>query len=230
MNTTAKTLTVFLLAFYLAWVARATLFYSAVDLAIPDETGRLIFSNVVKFLLWVLPAAAYVLWLEHDNPWMALKITTPVDTSGLAVGLLVSLFYFVSMFSFEKFQSGRTLVPLLQAAPGAWLVTFAQVFFSPISEEIMFRGFVLPQLGNHMQFWQANILQALLFTAIHWPNWIWVSLTTPGTGGLQASILVTSIGIFVLALLLGWLLRRSNSVWPPVVIHIINNFLAAYLA
>ncbi len=222
MKTTAKTLTVFLLAFYLAWVARATVFYSAVDLSISDETGRLVFSNLVKFLLWVLPAVAYIFWLERDRPFKAMKITTPIDRRGLAIGLAVSLLYFVLVFTFEKFQSGRTLAPLLLASPGVWLLTFAQVFFSPISEEIMFRGFVLPQLAGRMEFWKANILQAVLFTAMHWPNWLWVNPNIP-------QILVISIGILMLALLLGWLLRRSNSIWPPVAVHIVNNFLAAFL-
>ena len=86
----------------------------------------------------------------------------------------------------------------------------------------MFRGFVLPQLSSRMAFWKANLLQALLFTAMHWPNWIWVN-------GFGMGIVTGSIGAFAIAVLLGWLVKRTNSIWPPVAVHILNNFLVAFL-
>ena len=222
MQTTPKTFTIFFLLFYITWAARATVFYTAVDLSIPGDTPRLIFSNAVKFLLWVLPAAAYIVWLERDNPLTFMKLTTRVDGRGLALGAVVSALFFVAIFTFERFTSGRTLLPLLQAAPTAWLGTLAQAFFSPIVEETLFRGFVLPQLAGRMSFWKANLLQALLFTAMHWPNWIWVNGFGPG-------IIGSSIGVFAIAVLFGWLLQRTKSLWPSVVVHIINNFLVSFL-
>lgn len=222
LKTAPKTFLLFFLLFYITWAVRATVFYSAVDLSIPEGPGRWFFSNGVKFLLWVLPAAAYILWLERDNPLTSMKITTRMDRRGLAIGSVVSLLFFVAIFTFEKFTSGRTLAPLLQASPTAWLATLAQVFFSPIVEETLFRGFVLPQLAARMGFWKANLLQALLFTAMHWPNWIWVN-------GLGPGILSSSISVFAIAVLLGWLLQRTNSIWPPVVVHIVNNFLVSFM-
>jgi uncharacterized protein len=222
MKASLKSFALYFGFFYLAWLIRATVFYSAVDLSIPDETQRLVFSNLVKFLLWVVPEALYIIYHERQNPLKALKVTSPLDWRGLAIGLTVSVFYFVIVFTCEKLFSGRTLSPLLQVSAGVWLATFAQVFFSPVSEEILFRGFVLPQLNERFAFWQANALQAILFTAMHWPNWLWVN-------GFQTGILATSVGIFLLGLFLGWLLRRTNSIWPPVMVHIINNFLAAFL-
>ncbi len=221
MKTNTKTLTVSFFVFYLIWIIRATIFYNAVDLSVESETGRLIFSNSIKFLLWVIPAGLYVFYRERQNPPTALKITSPINWRGLGIGLAAVGFYFVVVFTVEKLYSGHTLTPLLRASAGAWLVTFAQVFFSPITEEILFRGFVLPQLMDRMPFWKANIIQAILFTAMHWPNWMWVN-------GFQAWIIVTSVSIFILALFLGWLLRRTNSIWPPIMVHVINNFLSAF--
>ena len=222
MKTSTKTLAVSFCIFYLIWIVRATIFYNAVDLSVESETGRLIFSNVIKFLLWVIPAGLYVFYRERKNPLINLKITSPINWRGLGFGLAASVLYFVIVFMVEKINSGRTLTPLLHASASAWLVTLAQVFFSPISEELLFRGFVLPQLMDRMPFWKANMIQAILFTAMHWPNWIWVN-------GFQTWIIVTSVSIFILALFLGWLLRRTNSIWPPVVVHIINNFLSAFV-
>ena len=221
MKTNTKTLVVSFFIFYLIWIVRATIFYNAVDLSIESETGRLIFSNIIKFLLWVIPAGLYVFYREKQNLLINLKITSPINWRGLGIGLAASVLYFVVVFTVDKLYSNRTLTPLLHASASAWLVTLAQVFFSPISEEILFRGFVLPQLMDRMPFWKANMLQAILFAAMHWPNWIWVN-------GFQAWIMVTSVSIFILALFLGWLLRRTNSIWPPILVHIINNFLSSF--
>ena len=221
MKTNTKTLVVSFCIFYLIWIVSATVFYNADELSIYAETGRLIFSNVIKFLLWVLPAGLYVFYSERKNTLIDLKIASPINWRGLGIGFVASVLYFVMVFMVEKNNSGRTLTPLLHASASAWLVTLAQVFFSPISEEILFRGFVLPQLMDCMPFWKANMIQAILFTAMHWPNWLWVN-------GFQTWIIVTSISIFILALFLGWLLRRTNSIWPSIVVHIINNFLSSF--
>ncbi len=221
MKTNTKTLAVSFCIFYLIWIVRATIFYNAVDLSIVPETGRLIFSNIIKFLLWVIPAGLYVFYRERQNLLIDLKITSPINWRGLGTGFAASMLYFVVVFTVEKLYSNRTLTPLLHASASAWLVTLAQVFFSPISEEILFRGFVLPRLSERLPFWEANAIQAILFTAMHWPNWLWVN-------GFQTWIIVTSVSIFILALFLGWLLRRTNSIWPPIVVHIINNFLTSF--
>jgi membrane protease YdiL (CAAX protease family) len=222
MKATAKTFVIFLTIFYLTWVIRGSVFYTAVDLSIPDETNRLIFSNVVKFLVWVVPAAAYVFWLERANPLTRLKISTSINKRGLVIGMLVSLLYFTVILISEKFKTGQTLAPLFAASAGVWLTKLAQVFFSPIFEETMFRGFVLPHLSSRMEFWTANIVQAVFFTAMHWPNWITVN-------GLQFKLLGMSLSVLLIGLLLGWLLRRTHSIWPPVAVHILNNFLVGFL-
>ncbi len=218
-----KKFTAYFLVFYLVWIIRATVFYLPVDLSIPGETGRLIFSKHVKFVLWVLPAGAYLIWIDKQNPLSVMRVRTPVDKQGLLIGSLVTSADFIVIFGLEKFISGRTLAPLAQANALLWGVTLARVFFSPITEELLFRGFILPKLEEHLPFWTANAIQAALFTAMHWPNWIWVN-------GLANWLPQTSLATFALGLLFGWLCKRTNSIWPPVAAHILNNFLTAFLA
>ena len=212
----------FLVAFYAFWILRATWFYSWADLSIPDPTWRMVFSDGVKFALWVVPAAVFVVWHDRQNPLKTMKVTTRMDPRGLLIGLGVSLGYFACQLLFAFFSAHQTLGPLLRAAPLTILGTLGDKFFSPICEELFFRGFVLPSLDQNMPFWPANLLQAVLFTAIHWPNWLWMS-------GLQVGRVATSLSILLLGLFFGWLTRRTNSVWPAVAMHILNNFIAAFL-
>ncbi len=212
----------FFLLFYLAWTLRGTVLYSVLDSSFSSESARIVFSNLVKILLWLIPALIYVMRIDRGNPWKVLRINTPLDWRGVQIAELASLIFFLATFTLEYFIRGRTLLPLIHATPLAMLKELAVVFLSPVTEEIFFRGLVLSKfLENH---WLpiANILQSLLFTAVHWPNWIW-------TQGLTSNLIILSISIFVLGLLLGWIAFRTNSIWPAIGIHILNNFLAAFL-
>jgi uncharacterized protein len=212
--------TLFFTLFYLIWALRATLFYSAVDLSISAGVARLIFSNLVKGLLWVLPAVIYLCWVERQNPLVVMRITTSMIRWKLAA--LVCLIFFILVFTVEYFATGRSLLPLFQAAPATLLSALFSVSVSPVFEELLFRGLVLPKLQENTPFWRANLAQSFLFTLVHWPNWLW-------TKGFQPDLLVTSASIFLLGCLLGWLVQRTNSIWPPVMIHIVNNFFSAFL-
>jgi membrane protease YdiL (CAAX protease family) len=215
-------LLIFFIVFYIVWIIRATWFYSMVDASIANEVLKQFFSIFVKFALWVLPAAAFVYWLDGENPLEKMKVNTPVNQNNLVLVLVVSTIYFTFVFLLEYILSGRTLLPLVQAPLLNILIALIGASPSAVIEELFFRGFVLSKMELRFSFWKANVIQAFLFTAIHWPNWLWVK-------GFHIQEVVTSLGVFILALLLGWVLKKSNSVWPPVVIHIVNNLLAVFL-
>lgn len=212
----------YFVVFYFVWALRATVFYSAVDLSISNEVTRLIFANVVKFLLWIVPAVAYIVWVDRDNPLEEMRITTKTDWNGVGLASGITILYFGCVFAFEALVNHRTLLPLLQAAPLALVNQFLAVFISPFTEEILFRGFVLSKLQESQNFWSANILQSILFAAVHLPLWIWLN-------GLSISLLVMSMTVFILGLLLGWITSRTNSIWTAIFVHIMNNFLVAFL-
>ena len=60
-------LSLFLVAFFLLWTLRHTLFY-AVDESIASPTWRAAYSNLVKLVAWVLSAAAFVCVLRSAPP------------------------------------------------------------------------------------------------------------------------------------------------------------------
>jgi len=128
--------------------------------------------------------------------------------------------YFVVTLVFEYFAHSRRL-DLGSGAVGL-LGSLATVSITPVSEEILFRGFILGKLSETTSFARANVITSILFIAIHQPNWLWVN-------GFQPWIPVVSGGIFILSLLLGWLVQRTNSLYPAIAGHIINNFIAILL-
>ena len=119
-----------------------------------------------------MPAVIYLRQLDRQTALAYLKLTTPINKKGLVYTLLIGALYFAATIVFETRVGGKTLNDLYAASPAAWLKAFAFIFFSPISEEILFRGFVLNQLAERLKFWTANLITAALFTLIHWPFWI----------------------------------------------------------
>ena len=82
------------------------------------------------------------------------------------------------------------------------------VLIAPICEETFFRGFVFPGLCRGMPLGWAIVISSLLFAVTH---------ADPG------SFLV----LFVIGLALAFLRWRTNSIWPGIFLHTINNSLAA---
>jgi membrane protease YdiL (CAAX protease family) len=152
-----KALALFLASFFIAWSVRATLFYF-VDERIHSDLLRGAYANVVKFALWVLPAVAYVALADGREPLRFLKIATPVEGKRLLyAGVAITLF-FAGVLAFEHFASGKSLAPLFDSSPRAWLLVLAGVAFSPVSEEILYRGFILGEFWERIGFWGANLL------------------------------------------------------------------------
>lgn len=80
----------------------------------------------------------------------------------------------------------------------------------PIWEEMFFRGFLHNALRNRLSMWPAIIISSFIFAVFH-------------------GIAIQAIGAFVLAVGLAWLYDKSDSLWPPIFAHALNNGLAVGL-
>ena len=91
------------------------------------------------------------------------------------------------------------------------LVGAGVVIVAGITEEILFRGFVQKTLERRKGVTQAVTTASLLFALIHLNPW-WV------------------IQILILAMILGILAWRADSVFPGVIVHVINNGIGLWSA
>jgi membrane protease YdiL (CAAX protease family) len=87
-----------------------------------------------------------------------------------------------------------------------WLV----VLSAPVIEELIFRGALLRAFAAHVRFGWANVIQALLFAAIHFD--------------LRAMPV-----LFVVGLTAGFLAYRSGGLLAPMVMHLVFNLIAALI-
>ena len=201
----------FIIVFAAIWTFRATVFYKYFDVALPNAIWRQIASDVIKFLIWVVPVFLWLRFVDHEKPLRYVGLTSRPnwpETGGIAV-LIMTYYTGVAL-----------LLPHLNI-PGLAGMKLALIAlpFTPILEEILFRGFLLIKLREHMPFWAANIITSLLFVLTHWPYWLYFV-------GFRANIIYTSIALMALSLILGIVRQRTNSLLPPILLHLTNNFVA----
>lgn len=101
---------------------------------------------------------------------------------------------------------------LLAESKRAPLTTYATllvaVFIAPFCEETFFRGFVFQGLRNGMLVGWAIVFSALLFGVAH---------ADPGS----------FVVLFIIGIALAFLRWRTKSIWPGMILHMINNGIGA---
>jgi membrane protease YdiL (CAAX protease family) len=84
----------------------------------------------------------------------------------------------------------------------------AAVFIAPFCEEVFFRGFVFQGLRRRLRVPWAVVLSALIFGIAH---------ADPGSFPV----------LFIIGIVLAVVRWRTQSVWPSIGLHLINNLISA---
>lgn len=106
--------------------------------------------------------------------------------------------------------------PLFASTNAKWLLVLVIVVVAPIYEELVFRGLIWSAIAEQFDRQRgviiASIISSILFAAIH----------------TQYELFEMS-AIFVLALIFCYVRVKSNSLWLPILLHILNNGVAMVL-
>lgn len=215
-----KSFVIYIAVFFVVWSLRATVFIH-IDESIRSEVWKNVYSNAVKFTLWALPVFITLAALRM-KPLTYTKLTTPVNKRGLIVSSIVVLTWLSLVVIGESLISGKSAGVLLSQKAPAWLGILAGVSLSPIWEEILFRGFFLNHLNESLSFWKSNLISAFLFTLTHLPYWV-------SKNGFSAPVIKDLVNVLLLGCLFGWVMKKTNSLWPAIGAHIANNFVSGLI-
>ncbi len=93
-----------------------------------------------------------------------------------------------------------------------WLGLLAMVIGAPLSEEMMFRGFLLSAFSKtRIGYWGAAIIVSAMWALLH-----------------AGYSIVALSAIFTLGMIMALVLKRTGSLWMTIAIHIVWNSIAAY--
>jgi membrane protease YdiL (CAAX protease family) len=211
---------IYIVAFFVIWALRATVFI-LIDESIASDVGKNLYSNAVKFTLWVLPVFITLAALRI-KPLTYTKLTTPVNKRGLLMSSLVVFVWLSLVVLGESLIQGKSIGVLLSQKAPLWLGILAAAFLSPIWEEILFRGFFLNRLDESLRFWKSNLISAFLFMLAHAPYWV-------SKNGFSGAVIKDMANVFLLGCLFGWVMKKTNSLWPAIGAHIANNFVSGLI-
>jgi membrane protease YdiL (CAAX protease family) len=90
--------------------------------------------------------------------------------------------------------------------------------FGATFEEILFRGFLLNTMLKRMKVWQAVSIDAILFTLIHFPVWIY-------WGFDFVTLLSSGVQLLPVSVLFAFSFIKTKNILVPIALHILWNLL-----
>lgn len=208
-----RVLAAYCACFYAVWTVAEGWVWPLLGRVVTNPYGlQLLKSGLLKNAVWTLPACLLMMCYRDAlavdpralfRRFAGWRRYLPVFAA-LAVVVLVA-----------AMRTRRTLA-LSPAFSGEQMIV---VLFVGITEEAVFRGWLLnatlPALGR----WPALLLNATMFLGIHFPIWsaqgvFWKNLADG-----------TFLGIMALSVLFGWAMLRSENLWVPVSLHMFYDLL-----
>ena len=157
---------------------------------------------------------------HHQSMWSVLGLRKFNVAMSLALVLLLFIAFIfindiysilISTFHLHLQTNDQAILQESKNAPFSTYATlFVSVFVAPICEEMFFRGFVFMGLLRAMPVWGAILLSSFLFAIAH------VDL---------GSFAV----LFLIGLALAFVRWRTRSLWPCVLLHLLNNAIGTVL-
>jgi len=171
------------------------------------KTTGVLFMVGFEFLL-LLPIAIIFLWRKIS--WRELGFNKfEWSTIGLGCGLLVIVYVFVIIHNLilsalGVAMQGDAVFGLFSELESPALLFFVGIVLAPVLEEIFFRGFVFKGFRQRYGVKTALFLSSFIFALSH----------------LQLAALLPT---FLMGGVLAYMVHRSNSLFPGMILHFIIN-------
>jgi len=185
---------------------------------------QVVLFSIIPFIWWLITARKK----EKFFKWLGLKKPVIADKKKWGIMLIAAIFlcWFLGQLAIyvrgpmESAESQYTGMGAV-AIPSILVYAFIQ---TGLSEEILFRGFLLKRLSAKFGFNTANIIQAAIFGALH-------ILMVWGQCGLLAGIVIV-IYPMVVAVAFSYINEKQSggSILPSWLIHGILNTITGLLA
>ncbi|WP_109480909.1 type II CAAX endopeptidase family protein [Paraburkholderia sp. C35] len=192
-------------------------FHSGTALIVPikDKVGRVGWqSDLVVAYLWTLLFAALGLaWLAKrvswrgwwgQGTWKPVWILPAVAVLSINVIRWATVSHVPHVAGSSVVSFGQSIVMGAKAMGALPLAVAILCVAVPIIEELAFRGALLGGLTRHLGFRWSNVIQAAVFASMHQDARAYAYL-------------------FLLALVAGWLAKKTRGLAMPVLLHAVNN-------
>lgn len=193
--------------FYSLWTVWELWAKPFINVSVENEyISQLIKSGVVKNLVWTLPA---LLLVNH------FKAEMYVGVKEMFTAKVSILKYLPIYLAFTVYLLGGAF---LQKGGLAISETFGvdkliTVLFVGITEESVFRGWLLNALIDEKKKWVSVLVTSVMFLLIHFPIWIHDGVF------VENFMSFGFLSPLAVGIICGWTFIKSQSLWIPISLH-----------
>ncbi|MGN1320331.1 MAG: CPBP family intramembrane glutamic endopeptidase [Acutalibacteraceae bacterium] len=185
-----------------------------------NNVGTYIYGYISRFI-WILPAIFLI--IRYNNKLKFKKdelFSRPVLNKSLIITITISLVYIVIMMiiNHKGFWFNSEII--------LWLVIIKYIIVGFV-EEVVFRGWGYNSLANTMSHKKAMIITTLLFILLHFPSYF-IKILRFGTFDF-IGIIGQSISSLVWGIVFCILLKKSKTIWNPIIVHTIYDLMYVLL-
>jgi len=208
---TTMHISMYLIVFFVIWSVRELLIQPVLLSPLSPITSELIGAGI-KLLVWTLPAILLIRHF-HDDMLIGLKemFTNKLSWSRDYLAVVLIITFLVTRFVYAWLVYGELLSPELVS-----IRLIGAVVFVGITEEVVFRGFLLNAFLKKMKTQYAIVLDAVLFTIIHYPIWIY-------NGRGIHDFVSGSITVAVLSMGFAYSFIKTRNIFVPIALHMAWN-------
>jgi uncharacterized protein len=202
---------IYLVAFVAAWTGYVLWVYPRLQALGEGSLPYAVAGIAVRLAVWIAPIFVMLVRVDRAAPLRALGLVEHWKR-GLLIGAGLSAFVLAA--SLLRFGWPQDV-----ASHVTWGSVLGPSLTVGFFEEIPFRGYILQKFWTRMNFWLANTLTSLIFTAFHLPGWLSLHLFT----------IPLAITVFAISFVLGAVFRYSRSLWSCIIAHNANDFVSFVL-
>jgi len=206
-------LIIYTVIFYAVWTAFELIVKDRLNLAIKNEIlCQLVKSGIIKNLVWTLPAIALIRQFKSEV-YITLKemFTAKIHFRPY---LLIFMILTVLVLAGPILEKGK-----LDVAESFGAEEIIIVLFVGLTEETVFRGWLLNSTIREDRKWFYIIINAVMFLFIHFPAWIHTGTFISNFVSFQF------LGIIALSLVFSCTFLKSKNILVPITLHMYYDLL-----
>lgn len=208
-----KVFVAYLIAFFSLWaLVELVLFEKITSVVGNGVLSEFIREGVIKNLVWTVPAGVLI-YRFKDEVLITLKEMFSSKVNWLKY-LPVFIIFTIYLLGGAILQNGK-----LTISNNFGFENVISLLFVGLTEELVFRGWLLNLTVKENKKWISICINALLFLVIHFPIWI------------QEGVFIsnfTSFGflsILILSVIFSWTFIKSRNILVPIALHTYWNLL-----
>lgn len=200
-------LAVYIIVFYSIWTVWEFWGKAFISNAVENEyMSQLIKSGIIKNIVWTLPAILLIKYFEND---ICVSLKDMFTVNERLLKYLLIFFFFTAYLLIGAFW-GKGRISVSDTFGWDNLII---VLFVGITEEMVFRGWLLNAMVGEKKKWVPVIINSLLFLFVHFPKWIY-------DGNMAANFRNLSfLSPIILSMIFSWIFIKSRNILIPILLH-----------